>query len=110
MSKLINIKYRLENRFEVATTKKLTAFRKGDPVNKSALIQDNMGWPFLAAAKQPFTFFTGDRDGDTESWSVDLGVLFFGYNSPRQIPVEVICCNLSCVGDHACSREVSAHL
>lgn len=89
---------------------KRTAFGESYPVHKTATVEENISGHFLAAAKQQLSFFTSDRDGDTDSRPVDLSIVFLWYNSTRQCPVQVICCNFRCVNDYACSSEVCPNL
>lgn len=64
--------------------KKRTAFGESYPVYKSATVEGNISGHFLAAAKQHLSYFTSDRDGNTDSRPVDLSIVFLWYNSTRQ--------------------------
>lgn len=87
-----------------------TAFGESYPMCKSATVEENIRGHFLGAAKQHLSSFTSDSDGDTDSCTVDLPIVFLCYTSLRQHPEQVICCNFRCVNDYACSSEVCPNL
>lgn len=86
---------------------KLTGFFKKDAMSRPSTVDG--GHP-PAVAVQPLRFFTSDSYGDADSRAVDLGVLLLWNSRLRQVPVQIISCQVLPVDDHTRCCEVASNL